>query len=275
VNIKEYISSGIIESYVLGLSSAEEAEELERMCAAHAEVYQARTIFEQQLERNAILLGVEPPRKLKSVILSEIEIDAERVESKRIRTFPEEKKQPETFSLSPRIWKNLAAAAVVLFATSTILNFYFYYQYSKSSRDYSNLLSAKSQLDTEHEQMQKAMQGYATTVSVMADTNMTVINLHGMQNHPEYAASVYWNKKSKDVYVMAKNLPPPPQGHAYQLWAMMDGTPVDAGVLDWTRKNWLSPMNKIPAAQYFAITLEKDGGSDAPTPDSMYLVSNP
>jgi anti-sigma-K factor RskA len=275
VNVKEYISSGIIESYVLGLSSAEEAEELERMCAAHSEVYQARSIFEEQLERNAILLGVQPPKKLKTLILSEIEIDAELLASKRMPAVTEEKKTPLIFNFTPRLWKRMAAAAVVLLATSTILNFYFYYQYDKYNREYSNLLSAKKQQDTEHEQMQKAMQGYATTVNVMADTNMAVINLHGMHNHPEYSASVYWNKKSKDVYLMAKDLPPPPQGRAYQLWAMTDGTPVDAGVLDWNNKNWLTPMNKVSAAQSFAITLEKEGGSDSPTAGSMYLVSNP
>ena len=53
---KEYISSGIIESYVLGLTSPEEAEEFERMCGSYSEVRMARDHFEYQLEQNAMKL---------------------------------------------------------------------------------------------------------------------------------------------------------------------------------------------------------------------------
>jgi len=53
VNIQEYISSGIVESYVLGLASPEERIEFEEMCAQHPELVEARNNFELSLEEQA------------------------------------------------------------------------------------------------------------------------------------------------------------------------------------------------------------------------------
>jgi hypothetical protein len=53
VNIQEYISSGIIESCVLGLASAEERVEFEKMCALYPELADARNNFELAIEKQA------------------------------------------------------------------------------------------------------------------------------------------------------------------------------------------------------------------------------
>ena len=70
MNVQEYILSGIVESYVLGLASREESTEFERMCAAHSEVRAARNAFELQLEGKLLEQKLEPPRELKSRIFS-------------------------------------------------------------------------------------------------------------------------------------------------------------------------------------------------------------
>ncbi len=80
---------------------------------------------------------------------------------------------------------------------------------------------------------------------------------------PNSAATVYWDTKSKDVYLLVNNMPAPPTDLQYQLWAIVDGTPVDAGVFDM--KDGIIKMKNIQRAQAFAISLEKKGGSIAPT----------
>ncbi len=42
-------------------------------------------------------------------------------------------------------------------------------------------------------------------------------------------ATVYWNTVSKDVYVLQNSMPKAPSGKQYQLWAIVNGKPVDAG----------------------------------------------
>ena len=81
MNIQEYISSGIVESYVLGLAEEAEQSEFERMCDAHIEVRRARVAFEEALEREALANAIPPPKSLKSKIFSEIEVDLDQRQS--------------------------------------------------------------------------------------------------------------------------------------------------------------------------------------------------
>ena len=60
-----------------------------------------------------------------------------------------------------------------------------------------------------------------------------------------------------------------PSGKQYQLWAIVDGKPVDAGLI--TDCIGLCKMKRIDRAQAFAITLEKAGGSPTPTLTEMYV----
>ncbi len=87
-------------------------------------------------------------------------------------------------------------------------------------------------------------------------------------------ATVYWDSRSKDVYLLVNNLPKPASQKQYQLWAIVDGKPVDAGMVDLSgsQDNMLLKMRNIPEAQAFAITLEKEGGSPSPTMEAMYVL---
>jgi hypothetical protein len=58
VNVKEYILSGIVESYVLGLAPEVEQQEFEALCKQYPEIAKAKLEFELSLEvlltKNAI-----------------------------------------------------------------------------------------------------------------------------------------------------------------------------------------------------------------------------
>ncbi len=84
---------------------------------------------------------------------------------------------------------------------------------------------------------------------------------------------VYWNKASKEVFIEIKNLPVPEAGKQYQLWAIVNGKPVDAGMITLTQgDSSLHKMKNFDAVQAFAITLEKEGGSPSPTLTEMYVM---
>lgn len=274
MNIKEYISSGIIESYVLGMTSAEEAEEFENMCATHPEVREARDLFEHQLEQSAIAVGIQPPRKLKSLILSEIEIDAQKTDSRRIISSTEVPPAAPVFKLTPAFWKYVAAASIILLVGSTVLNFYFFNQYSKTNELNAQLLASQNQMAGSLKVVQAKLDNYVAALAMNIDTNMAVVKMPGVKEHPGLLATVYWDKRTKNVYLMANNLPEPPSGMQYQLWAIVDGKPLDAGMLNWENGNMRTPLKNILSAQAFAITLEKAGGSLAPTLNAMYVYGD-
>jgi anti-sigma-K factor RskA len=84
--------------------------------------------------------------------------------------------------------------------------------------------------------------------------------------------TVYWNTDSKDVYLLINNLPKPQSDKQYQLWAIVDGKPVDAGIFDIIEGAPFIKLKNIARADAFAITLEKRGGSETPSMDAMYVM---
>ncbi|MEJ0083604.1 MAG: anti-sigma factor [Puia sp.] len=89
---------------------------------------------------------------------------------------------------------------------------------------------------------------------------------------PSSLATVYWNTQSKDVYLLVNKLPAPVPDKQYQLWAIVDGKPVDAGVFEMAEGISFVKLKTIPKAEAFAITLEKKGGSTKPDMDAMYVM---
>ncbi len=92
-----------------------------------------------------------------------------------------------------------------------------------------------------------------------------------MKNTLKLEATVLWDANSKDVYLSVNNLPKAPEGMQYQLWAIEDGKPVSAGMYSEDKDMKIALAN-ITKAQAFAITLEKKGGSEAPTMENMYVM---
>lgn len=71
-------------------------------------------------------------------------------------------------------------------------------------------------------------------------------------------------------------LPVNDKSHQYQLWALVNGKPVDLGVFDVKADTAgiLVNMKEIANAQTFAVTIEKRGGSPSPTMDQMIVAGN-
>lgn len=268
MNVKEYIASGIVESYVLGLATKEEMAEFERMCAAHSEVRLAREAFEEQLEHYAIQNGVKPPAQLQSKIFAELEVASEKLRSNS-HTGTDSITMQEAPVATMRWWKYAAAAAIILFVASAALNIYFLDQF----KTYKNLyMASRTELATNQRVMQTKLTDYEHSLQILRDTNMAVIPLKGTAVSPESLATIYWDTRSKDVYLFVNNLPVPASGKQYQLWAIVNGQPVDAGMLDWNDSNAVAAMKNITTAQAFAITLENAGGSPTPNTEAMYVL---
>lgn len=69
-------------------------------------------------------------------------------------------------------------------------------------------------------------------------------------------------------------LPLNDEAHQYQLWALVNGKPVDLGVFDVKAdaEHILVKMKEIGGAQAFAVTLEKRGGVASPTMEQMIAM---
>lgn len=70
--INDYLQSGMIESYVLGLVSPSEAKEVEKMAAANDEVRAAIDEFSKILEQQALSNAIAPGPLMKPMVMAAI-----------------------------------------------------------------------------------------------------------------------------------------------------------------------------------------------------------
>lgn len=274
MNIQEYISSGIVESYVLGLADEAERVEFEQMCTRYAEIREARDAFELSLEQQVMAAPVAPPTHLRDTILQQLAAEpAADVNGGA----PVVQLRPVRRSAVSMAMRYVAAASIVLLAGSAILNIYYFNKYREYSKRYDQLIAQQSELVLNNKAMQTRMGSYERTIAGLTNPNMAKIYLDASgvpangSPDPASQATVLWDTRTKDVYLMVNNLPQPETGKQYQLWAIVDNQPVDAGMLDMTKGRMMVKMKNIPRAQLFAITLEQEGGSSTPK-GPMYVL---
>jgi anti-sigma-K factor RskA len=270
VNLQEYISSGIIESYVLDLASTEEQQEFEQLCSQHPELLAARENFERELEKHALANQVAPPIVLKENIWNKIkEPQATALQAEKetpVHTVP------LMIAHSGGWLKYVAAASIILLLGSTLLNFYFYQQYNSYSARYDALFASTQQMTNVNKVLQVRNDELQTGIRMMKDPGTQLVALKGTAGSPNSLATIYWNKTTSDVYMLVNNLPTPGVDQQYQLWAFVDGKPVDAGFLNMQASDGILKMKNFARAEVFAITLEQKGRKDISAPSGMVYV---
>ena len=256
MNIKEYISSGIIESYVLGLATEQESQEFEKLCAQYPEIAAARNEFELALEQELNTNTVAVPSHIKQSIASKIFTHDEDVQTGREVSM---ETSPRTIS----IWKWVAAASFILLAGSA-------FWAVKSSQNARRLESERVALQQQLSRTEKELNAMKEEASIMQKPDVKMASMQNVLN-PMVYATIYWDTTSKDVYLMVNNLPKPASDKQYQLWALLDNKPIDLGMVEARQDRLLYRMKNVQNAQAFAITLEPKGGSSTPTSAPLVL----
>jgi anti-sigma-K factor RskA len=265
VNVQEYIESGIIESYVMGLASEPERAEFERLCALNPELLAARRKFEERLEGYASENAVIPPPEVKVKVLEAIGRPASRSETLSIPPKNVTMSNEKGTAGMPFMLRLVAAASIILFLATG----YLYYQTKQENKDLADTNDRlKTSLDTTKNVLDRIVREQADVVS---NPNVTVVNMVGTTVAPKSSANIYWDSASSNVYLVVKNMPKLPDDKQYQLWALIDSKPKDLGVFDATDSKVILKMKNTQKAQAFAITIQQKGGS--PSPDLQKLQS--
>jgi anti-sigma-K factor RskA len=83
-----------------------------------------------------------------------------------------------------------------------------------------------------------------------------------MPDVPNANARIYWMQNTKEVYIDPSNLPKAPEGKQYEFWAIIDGKPVNGGIIT-TEINGktvhVQKMKSFGNVQAFAVSLEDIG----------------
>ncbi|HEX5653022.1 MAG TPA: anti-sigma factor [Chitinophagaceae bacterium] len=257
MNIKEYISSGVIESYVLGLASDQERTEFEALCRQYPELVAARNEFELELEKQLNPAAIAPVPGLKQKILENLRQQKEESDAKLISL----DEHPTRRYGSPLRW--VAAASVILLLGAAWYAYQFYTQ-NKELRHTNEELQARIRA------IDSSMNKLVEENEMMKNPNVAVVNMVGT-TPARASASVYWDSTSQDVFLVVKNMPQLPSDKQYQLWALINGQPKDLGLFDVKNdeKRLILKMNNTQKAEAFAITVEARGNTGPPSLDNL------
>ena len=252
----------------MGLASPEEAKQVEYWLSQYPEIKQELDAIEMSLETYAQAHAIEPGAEVKTKILTQISQEDE----KDIHSISPVQKSatpvpPAKIYRIPSFFKVAVAAMLILLIGSIVLNYNYYGKYQSARIE---LQTAQQKID-EQNQANLAMKN---DMNVITDKNSLPVVLKGTPHAPGALAKIFWMKNTGDVYVDPSNLPAVPAGKQYQLWAIIDGKPVDAGMISTEKGIYhIQKMKSFGRAEAFAITLEKAGGSPTPTMDEMYVIS--
>jgi len=272
LNKDDIISSGLLELYACGLTSPEEARQVEDWIKQYPEIKQELDAIEVSLETYAQANAMEPSASVKDKIFSEIANDNQNGKNNNVPVTNFTPTEIKIYRI-PTLFKLVAAAMFILLIGSVVLNYSYYNKYQNANDQY---LSAANDLQAAQEKIkenQQANLAMKTDINVMTDKNSLPVVLKGTPAVPDAQAKIFWMKNTGEVYVDPSNLPAVPDSMQYQLWAIIDGKPVDAGMISTQKGIYhIQKMKSFGRADAFAITLEKAGGS--PTPKgTMYVIA--
>ena len=283
MNLPEIIESGLIELYAMNALSAAEAAQVEAWAAEFPEVRAEIEEAQSALELYAQAHAVEPAMDMKAKIMANFEADlAGELKKKDIKSdikkdikndigHPKNdplsitpQKAPSDFNFGKVLPWAIAAMSLVAAVS-------FFMKANTTTAQLSDCQKESAQIADK----QQVIVDLQRKMNVLRDTNTRGVDLKNAPNPAlpkDLLVKIYWNAKDKTTLLTILNLPKPPKGKQYQLWAIEGkNLPVDAGVIAYD-ETAVQPMKAFEKVDMFAITLENEGGSVVPTLEQMYVA---
>lgn len=274
MNVQEYIASGILEEYVLGTVSPQEKREVECLSGIYPEIKQELDNLSLALGEYASSFRNTPPPGLKEQIMSQLDFSPPTEE-----TLSEEEgapvrplRDPYSGTLPTFAAKWAAVAAVGLFML--VFAYYLFSRLQGSQRSVAELRQQNETMQTEMANLRSYKSKTEQAMYVLSEPGARMVRLEAVGKNKTQPVTVLWNPRTGTVHLDMDPLNRPPEYTQYQLWAIVDGKPQDAGVLDMgdASRQWVLGSRNIQRAEAFAITVERRGGSPTPTLDAMVVM---
>ena len=258
MEIKEYISSGILELYVYGALSESESAEVTRVLKEYPEIKaEVEEIEEALISLSSATAPYDPEYVLLSI--------KDKLSRKNI-TMPVRRKRTN--------WPaHLGWAASILF----LIGLFLLFDKNQELRESLQVLQAENaQIETEIAAARNDAEKTRELLNALRDRNILEGPLQGQEIAPEAYATVYWDKNKNITYIDAKDLPTPPEGMVYQVWSLKMNplAPNSIGLLDEfeTDENKIFKLENANLSEGFGITLEPQGGSETPNLERLYTL---
>nr|WP_236676092.1 anti-sigma factor [Chryseolinea lacunae] len=209
--------------------------------------------------------SIAPKASVKAALFAKIEA-APKAEAKVVPLTPT---QP-----AASVWKFAAAASITLALISSYLAYDYWSKWKRTENNLAELIAQNQQVAQDYNRVNQRLDKLEDDLKITDDPSFKRVILNGTPNAPQAMASVYWKESSKEVYLSLQSLKQLSKENQYQLWAIIDGKPVDAGVFDGDFAGLLKMKDIGSGAAAFAVTVEPRGGKASPTLETMQVVGN-
>lgn len=258
----------LISAYTIGVLDGEDLVEAERIIKENPEKYK-KVIRENELaiSQTAHSISTQSPRaELKDKLFDEIRPDA-KIYKPDTKISLWEKFQP--FALG------LAAASIVVIVA---LGAYIYSLDTKLRGQESIIAELQTLVGDKNAELALLTNEIGEQTEMLAfleNPEVVIINLVKTEEDITAVGRVLWNPNDDEAMFYALDLPEVPQGKTYQLWAIADGEPKNAGVFSIDERgnnvHVIESIKDIGDVSAFAVSLEPAGGVLAPT-GKIYLL---
>ena len=291
MNVEEYISSGILEAYVLSDLSDQEMHEVQCMSHIYPEINEELTRIEESLEFFTMQGKMETPGFMKDRIMAAIaeteqEGEAPEVERKAAKlksiTGDETINEESSRGGRPMI---LVAASLALLLICSYTAFQWVQGANENERLQAKIESQEGQLKSQRDDLKASistlqelrtdLQEKKERLAFVSNESTRKIELNGLPGHEDSRVTMYYDKLSAESYCEINKLEELSNEEQYQLWAIVDGKPVSMSVfsVDENSQDWMK-MQDMANVQTFAITIEPYGGVESPTLENMVVAGN-
>ncbi|WP_367387993.1 anti-sigma factor [Lewinella sp. LCG006] len=260
MDIKAYIASGILEQYAFDLLSPTERSEVEAHLQQYPELVEELRQIEYAIEKYLSLYQDTPSPDFKQRLNDSLE-----------NVVPDPRPTPPPPPSSRGGFNGwLMGLAIIALAAAAWL----FYDNQEKDRSYQELAIDYQNLQLDCDETTETNRGLLNQLQTIRQSGNSLIQMRGTDKDTTAFASIIYNAETRKSYLDIINLATPAADKQYQLWAIVDGTPVDMGVFDVTvdTSSTLQEVPFIENVQAFAVTLEPRGGSVVPTLEEMVVI---
>lgn len=270
MDIKAYISTGILEQYALGDVSEQERREVECLSKIYPEIKTALQEAERDLQSLDEAGAIKAPIGLKSTIMAELskhdQLPADAVSASASAATGKAKVLTQRNSTTwPVVWAAAASLALVL-------AFWQYVERGNAETELAVAKEEKGELLANNEYLRGEVEFLTDDVEESFDPSVQKIVLAPTKSEEKSGVTVMWQQESGKVKINLAALPVLPLDKQYQLWVLHDGVPSDMGVLPVDFQEIYLADSQTSEGDAFAITIEQVGGNENPTMDQLVYL---
>ena len=233
MNKDQFLKSGLLEQYVLGLTTPEETATVERYIHDFPDIRSKAASLRKEVDQYT---------------------------RQSLPNIPSPAAQRAQAPASIPTWAAWAAAAMIAACV------FFANGWSKADGQIQANEQALKNCQTER----SACLQTAEMLAFLEHEDTRPVYLNGTNLLPKAKALVYWNHTAKSAYFNPIRLPQAPEGSQYQIWADVEGVMINMGLIE-PKSLHLQALRYIPQAESLNITIEPVGGSEHPTVANLCL----